>query len=275
VQLLKEIDFVTQRMPILLPPAHRSVAATQWDARGQTRSGVNLTSWVGTEINRALKDAKAHDLGVKDVVKNFNYGDDSVLITDSDGAVTKWADTPNYAGFNETIAPDATYLMRRLPSGHTYLGRMIFASINREAHLEPRDPLAAAAAWATRDALLNGHPLRPVFKRVLNSWRLLERWRIALTILNSGTPAIALNQRTAEFSLAFQRDRDVENAMQSLTTLGSDGARDQVRDLLITSRAQMQWGDFSHLVSEMPRSEARLYIRDHSYVVTRQRRIAS
>lgn len=168
---IAELDELIITMPILTPPLDDTYAAGVWPAIGQTRSGENPTSFKGTEIRRAQGHAKAKHLGFSDSdLFIYNYGDDTLLMYDNPSVADRWSETPSFLGMNEEAAPDSTFLMRRIPSGYSYLGRMLMASINREMSHEPSTALMAAAAFLTRHHLLAGHPLQNVYLAALKSY---------------------------------------------------------------------------------------------------------
>jgi hypothetical protein len=114
--LLLSCDEAFQRYEVLVPPWTMTEIARLIPAEGQTRSGENLTSWKGTIINRVRIDAKLDAVGGREQPNvAFNYGDDSLLLTDDAKLVDRWAEAEEWAGFRETVAPDSTFLMRRIP----------------------------------------------------------------------------------------------------------------------------------------------------------------
>jgi len=89
---------------------------------------------------------------------------------------------PSFIGLNEEAAPDSSFLMRRIPAGYSYLGRMVAASINREMSHEPSSSLSAAAAFCTRFFLLKGHPLQDSFFPALRLYGGPQRMRTAVAV---------------------------------------------------------------------------------------------
>lgn len=282
--LLIDADHAAQRMPVLLPPRNRSEAAWLAKAEGQIRSGENLTSWKGTEINRCRIDAKARALGMNtSQYQAFNYGDDTILMFRNNDALREWADAKTFAGFEETVAPDTTFLMRRLPVGHTYLGRMLAACVNREVHAEPLTVLAAAAAFATRMALLRGHPLADRLLVALRGWQRPDRWQAAAELASTDTSAVALTMAAAAEQRALFPARNLDDVQQDLDRL-SEGANiaeplkaeAELASAALTKeeideRRQIQWGQLQKLVTEMTVSEAEQLIRERSYEIARLR----
>lgn len=181
--LIDEIDQRMQTMSILTPSVDPDVGASLWPAEGQTRSGENLTSFKGTCIREAHGQIKLLECGGdpnEDVI--FNYGDDTIVLTNNKKLVERWFETPTFLGLKEVASPDSSFLMRRIPQGYAYLGRMVIACINREAKQEPRDQLACASAMAGRYALLNGHPWQDRFFPMLHAYGGPERFQRAVAV---------------------------------------------------------------------------------------------
>lgn len=182
-EMLSEIDEVIITMPILAPPADQNSAATIWSATGQIRSGENPTSWKGTEIRRAQGRCKARHLGYEERdLLIYNYGDDTLIMSNDPRIKERWMSVPSFVGLNEEAAPDSSFLMRRIPAGYSYLGRMVAASINREMSHEPSSSLSAAAAFCTRFFLLQGHPLQDAFFPALKAYGGPDRMRTAVSV---------------------------------------------------------------------------------------------
>jgi len=161
VDKLISLDVAVQEMPLLSPPRRMGDAAELWDRAGGIVSGERLTSQKGTDINRIRAAFKARLSGLK--AKIFNSGDDTIICTDDRKGLDRYLEKTELIGFTETVAPDLTYLMRRLPQGYAYVGRMLFNTLNRERSYEPTGVAQAAASIATRRELLRGHPLAHVF----------------------------------------------------------------------------------------------------------------
>lgn len=267
VTLLMEADAATQELGILVPPATTLLAGDVVPAAGQTRSGENLTSWKGTEINRARIDSKMQTLGLRNGrdATAFNYGDDTVLMFDSARAVDRWAGLSHYLGFNETVAPDVTFLMRRLPDGYTYLGRMVAACINREPQLEPQDALSAAAAMATRRELLRGHPLEERFDPILNAIASTGRWRDARSLATGGASAVTLTQIAAARQMRAQPTLALDGYMQQLQSLGAENQVEWLVRQLVESRRQLPWGQLRAEAAKLTRRDAEKMLAARSY----------
>jgi hypothetical protein len=277
--LITDCAYHINYMSILLPPRNYNESAYVVQAEGQTRSGIQLTSWYGTEINRAFTSAKLAYLGYsRDNVKVFNYGDDTIVATDHADVIDKWAETSTYGGFVTTVAPDATYLMQRLPDRYSYLGRMFAATVNREPQHEPRSIIGAAAAFATRHALLDRHPLQDEYFRVLTEWgrgpdRFTEAIRMAYAYRDS---PVQLTQLAMKHTLATQANVNTESLEQQVSNLvglgapGALAAAEQMATLLNRHRRSMPWAVFQRACADMPLSEANRIIKERSYTLRLQ-----
>jgi hypothetical protein len=284
-KLLLELDVYAQQAQILLPPRHKSEVAWLADASGQIRSGENLTSWKGSEINRMRCRLKARELGLG-AHKAFNYGDDTIVTFEHEADAQKWADAREMSGFVETVAPDTTFLMRRLPAGHTYLMRMLFACVNREVSGEPLTVLAAAAAMRTRYELLNGHPLQESFFRMLDKWRRSERWSRAVTAAKT-TSALRLTMAASKEQHALNPARNKDDMLHglekladgpNLTSAEKAGAVAAMQAIIggdIDDRSQITVGALEDTINEITFANAESIIRERSYVIADARRIAA
>jgi hypothetical protein len=273
VALLLDCDYHFQRYEILVPPWLTSEVARLIPAAGQIRSGENLTSFKGTLINRCRIDAKAEALAQGQVpYKAFNYGDDSLLLTDSASLVDGWAENDTFGGFVETIAPDATFLMRRIPYNYGYLGRLIGACVNRESHQEPDSLMAAAGSFATRYELLSGHPAQQDFYPILRSWGMSEKWTDAIGIAQ-GADAVSLVQTAAMMTLAFKDIRSVDAEVDQLAALAATGrsqasnALDWIVDALRRQQRQVSWSELQAAASDMTLADAEREIKRRSYTI--------
>jgi len=230
--LIDAIDYKMQNMAILTAPDQPSLAANIWPASGQTRSGENLTSFKGTMIRAAHALDKLMACGGdprRDLV--FNYGDDTLLMTNNKALVRKWFRASEHLGLVEVAAPDATFLMRRVPFGYSYLGRMVTACVNREPKQEPVDVIAAASSIATRYALMNGSPLQHHFFTLLHAYggpaRMKQAVKLAEMQVVTDSPtdvvarAVLLNQvasHQAEIR-GGQPNSNVEDSLHQLQQL--------------------------------------------------------
>jgi hypothetical protein len=269
-KLLLSCDEQTQLLPILGPPADARQAAKLTMAAGQTRSGENLTSWKGTELNRARIRAKAQQLRLTEArdYAAYNYGDDTVLVFQRAKDADAWSELTDFAGFKETVALDTTFLMRHLPEGYSYLNRMLMACINREMHQEPLTTLAAASAIATRHELLSGHPQERMFHEVLTSTPWPPRMVQAINIAFSGAAANDLTLAAAREQMALAPQRSLDPFRQQLNA--QDTAGDQQELLLaemLASRRIMRFGAFTELARELPLRTAERLIATRSYTL--------
>jgi hypothetical protein len=160
-----ELDWTTQRLPLLTPSPLIDHAAMLTASVGGLSSGERLTSVKGTDINRMRIDAKGQMLGVR--IVSTNLGDDTTVSSDDPSLEKKWFDSDRFAGFTEERAPDVSFLMRRMPKGYAYLSRMVLMTINREVSHEPHSVLQAAAGIHIRHSLLRGHPAAAAYLRIL------------------------------------------------------------------------------------------------------------
>jgi len=273
--LLLDIAHHTDTMPILMPPRRTSEAAYLADAAGQTRSGINWTSIIGTVVNRCLCDLRRKETASGG--EFINYGDDTIGFTNDARDIQRWADAPTLGGFNVTIAPDATFLMRRVPDGYSYLGRMLMGCIDREKAHEPQSIVAATAAFATRAALLVGHPAYAAFDQWLASTPGPARLRQAALSARSAGPtrAVALTSMAAALTRGLPSAlEDQTKAMQSLVANPNIPAslrnaaialEARLEAQAITERTNMTWVTFQSEVKSMSRDAAIGYIRSHAY----------
>lgn len=274
-ELLLDIDRMNQRMPILLPPRNMSEAAWLATAEGQTRSGVNLTSWIGTELNRARIDAKASALGIsKSDYLAFNYGDDTIIMFKTNHQAALWAEGTDMFGFIETVAPDRTYLMRRVPEGYNYMSRMLFSTLNREVHQEPQNCVAGASAIAIRNSLLTGHPLHATYMTALGKVvdYSPERFKSALLMAQGATDAaVTLPIIAAKMKLQQRPGVGLQDETQLLARLADGGTVDvagtvqYLEDLMYATRFQMTWADLQAATASMGVQRARVLLRQRSY----------
>jgi hypothetical protein len=281
LRLLLEIDVQAQSMPVLLPPRTMSEAGWIAPAQGQIRSGVNLTSWIGTEINRCFKDYKTKELGIQaGDIHHFNYGDDTLIFFRRDVDARAWADNATLLGFVETLAPDATFLMRRIPDGYNYFTRMLYSCINREPAQEPLTVLSAAAAFRTRYDLLKGHPLQPYFWRTLAEWDGPERFREALRMAQSVTDTVALNVAAAGETIKTQPDTGADAQLELASRLATRDARYQqivnvIEQFRVDSRFQMSTLVLRQAIDSISVDISEAYLREQSYVTQRQKALAT
>jgi hypothetical protein len=276
-QLLLDIWRHTNHIPVLLPPRNSQEEGYIVEALGQIRSGVNLTSWIGTVINRCRIDAKMRHLGIDpESTFSVNYGDDTVIFANDKRVIDKWADNTKYLGFEETVAVDATFLMRRLPNDYGYLGRMVMGCVNREPSHEPANTFSASAAFATRRQLLYGHPLEHTFYDILDVPAAPIRFRNAIRIAAQITNAPAATWQAAQIGESRQgrQVEDIEETMKQLSvnvrsTLATrQSALDVltlIDDTLSRTKKRLSWREFTTLRDEFSVEQAKQRIAETSY----------
>jgi hypothetical protein len=157
--LLMSIAAFQNDQDVLLPPRGTFEEACLATSRGQLPSGIQLTSKIGTDINRVRIETKAKALGIPRSMYDYvNFGDDTMIFYNDPHIGEVWSEHGEMFGFKETTATDNSYLMKRIPQGYAYVTRMIMGTINRESRFEPNSALVSAAGIATRYQLLRGHP---------------------------------------------------------------------------------------------------------------------
>jgi hypothetical protein len=161
-RLLMEIEERVRFMGLLCPPRRMGLGAELVPTAGRIKSGKRMTSIEGTTINRCRIRAKMRKHRIKGT--SVNWGDDTVILTHEKMSQLKaFIEDTEFGGFKETPADDASFLMKRLPFGYGYLGRMMLGTIDREMNAEPDNMMTAALGIATRRAILQGHPLAHVY----------------------------------------------------------------------------------------------------------------
>jgi hypothetical protein len=161
----QEVDFTIDLLsrslflPLLMPPVKRDEAARLVQRHGGIPSGIRPTSLMGTLINLAIRAWQRDQVRVpSSFVRTYAFGDDSLLLVKRDWE-KRLVSAPLPPGLNETTPPDVTYLMKRIPTGYGYLGRMVMSTIQKEARNEPKNGMIAALGVAARRIILQGHPL--------------------------------------------------------------------------------------------------------------------
>lgn len=170
--------------PIMIPPLSYSEGARIIERAGAIPSGVRLTSVLGSFINNARVRAALRSVDVSlDAVKILTFGDDTLVAFDRVEDATKYRDamdkTAAATGFKTKPAPDAAFLMRRMPSGYGYVGRMLLSTLQKEEALEPRSVPTAALGIASRRAIIKGNPFAHVYDDLLQSGALGPRLQAA------------------------------------------------------------------------------------------------
>jgi hypothetical protein len=124
-------------------------------------SGLRGTSWLDTLFTAAVVETIGASLGLTLGV-DYDYdtfGDDTIVF-DYTGAELQWAKAFERAndefGVTYERAPEAAYLMRRIPSLKPYASRMLLRTINREEREEPDSIAHATLGIKGRLDLLSG-----------------------------------------------------------------------------------------------------------------------
>jgi hypothetical protein len=252
-------------MPILLPPYSTTAGATLVETEGGISSGERLTAQKGSDINRERITAKMEMLNLIGV--STNQGDDTIINSDDPRMADKWMSDPEWLGFKEEVAPDVSFLMKRMTEGYSYLGRMVMSTINREAPREPPTITAAASGIAIRHELLKGHPLQHEYRKLL---------------LKHGNRRI---RAATELSMNMSLDDLLLRAYASRMTQGSHESLEQEVGLLAEQRYdpdvvrrlealveryedrfQMQFGEYRKELDELSIAEATKHINSVSYI---------
>lgn len=163
-----EKDIVTEtesyllRAPILGPPQEYDTAAVIVDHYGGIVSGMRLTSIYGSVISNAFCRMTSERSKVTPPVL-LTFGDDTILgfsSTRDQRRFAEWMGSQGgeIAGLKVEEAIDSTFLMRRMPQGYAYMGRMLISTLQKESTHEPRSMPIAALGMAARRLALRGHP---------------------------------------------------------------------------------------------------------------------
>jgi hypothetical protein len=273
--MLMELDYKTQRLPILIPPDRPSIGALLVPTMGGISSGERLTSQKGTDINRIRIDAKMRMLGIKG--DSTNQGDDTTVSSDDPTMIEKWMGANDFLGFREEAAPDLSFLMKRMPEGYAYIGRMLMSSIDREPMKEPSSHISAAAAISVRHGLLRGHPLQGQFYHILEA--------CGNTRIRAAT-AVARIEKTYDLLVLAHRWRMRNEQVESLAEeiseakgaglLSPDEATrlEAISDSWL-SRFQMQLHEFRKEVMKLSVHDAARFVFKNSYTTIALRRQAA
>lgn len=262
--MLLELDHNTQRMPILLPPWQTGWGASLVRTEGGISSGERLTAQKGSDINRCRIDAKFEMLGLRGT--STNQGDDTIINSD-DSAISRWLEVPEWAGFTEEAAADISFLMKHMPEGYAYLGRMLMSTINKEASRESPNIIAAASAIGIRRELLNGHPASREYMKILSECG-NKRIQYALALAREHSPTELLNKAFALPTKTDQAESLIEDMEKWLEREPEDSERGVFIEHLIAKteeRFQMRNEDFIKEVKKVTFREAYRYIRSKSY----------
>jgi hypothetical protein len=271
VELLLTLDEYQQDLPLLTPPMNMDDGARLIPTHGGIKSGERLTSDKGTHINACRIEAKMAKHGVKG--EYFNWGDDTVICSDDEDALKRYAEDSDYLGFKEVLAGEPSFLMKRLPSGTGYWGRMLSSSINKEIRHEPNNMTAAAAAICVRKELLKGHPLERHFLSVLGTFH--PRVHSACRVAGNCQPLDLVNMVGRSVGRGATED-EVALGIAETALYGGLIDSDQYDSYLLTvgaygARAYITASEMDFAISELTPEDATRAIRKRAYT-TRPRK---
>lgn len=180
MQWIIDADMWIQSAEILAPPRRQDESGCLVQTMGMVKSGERLTSWKDTVVNRARVWRRLTEISPtagKYAEPNVGFtifGDDLAIGFDDPKFIARWENGIPH-GFKETIASDASFLMKRIVKdkatgkgyAYAYLGRVLDRTLNREDREEPRDAVTAATGIATRRHLLRGNEMAGVYDTVL------------------------------------------------------------------------------------------------------------
>lgn len=155
VALILEISEYVATIDVLCPPRWLGESGCIIPSLGRVKSGEYTTSVVDTDIRKAMLQAKLSALSASDALWTV-WGDDCLVASDDPSLAERFGGT--WYGFKETSDPEPSFLMKHMPEGYGYVGRMLLRTINREAMEEPDNIGMAACSIAIRRGLLRGHP---------------------------------------------------------------------------------------------------------------------
>jgi hypothetical protein len=161
--------------------------------------------------------------------------------------------------------------MKRLPSGHGYLGRMVNSSINKEIRHEPTNTLSAAAAIAVRSAVLEGHPLAHTFGGIVSLMH--PRLRRAATIAAS-SDALRLVDLVGKMTVTRSSEEEVAQDIAESALYSGLITSDQYDRFLLTignigSRAYITAGELAEKMDSVDLETAQRGIRKRAYTTRR------
>jgi hypothetical protein len=269
-RLVLDVDKRVQGLPILSPPVAAEEGARIYKRQGGQRSGEKLTSEKGTIINYCRAQAKARFLGSKPIVEVL--GDDTLLFSDEEDLGDRWNDLNPFAGFKEEIAPSPTFLMKHVPGGFGYVARMIMATIQKEAHLEPRSIAQAAMGISARKEVLKGvnsaHPERRVYDEWLQTLP-LQRSKLARDIAETiGLVEIGEIMAAGVHSSSTYVLEEVIKTIDELPN--SDTPEyEELKDLMssLSKRRILTYAELKEVASREGRNDAKNIIKQKSYTI--------
>lgn len=266
-RLILEIHEKISTIDSLCPPVRTDEGARMVRTRGTNKSGQRFTSQEATDINDCRIRQKALDLGLE--IGWTNLGDDTLIGCNDPEAEQEWnGEKANNYGFKETAAPDATFLMKRIPGGYGYVSRMLMACINREVRHEPFNVFAAASGISVRRALLRGNPLAPTFEEVLEACRgpLHDAYR--LSIVNRPEQLLIMQMNTLPKGDTNAKD-DLIQIIDAAWLAGelSNARREKLvaATSIVGQRTEMRYYEMEREIRDMPLQVATRYIAKHAY----------
>jgi hypothetical protein len=266
-RLILDIDEKVQQIDALTPPPSEREGARLVPTAGGIKSGERLTSQKGSDINRVRILTKMRDLGIRGA--SMNFGDDTIVCSDDKNMVSKWfSENFNNHGFIETLADDVSFLMKRIPEGYAYIGRMALSTINREPQKESYNVLGAAAAVQIRHDLLDGHPLQHLYRPAMRAVDGPLRYATRLSEVASLEELLAGMVATlpkGQVGRVDDAQEHIERAVD-LRLIGRARARTLIRAISeIAGRTELTYAELKGLARETPLKSALSYIRKSSY----------
>jgi hypothetical protein len=261
-RIFLEVDEWLQKIKLLTPPLRMSEGARLVRTVGGIKSGEKPTSLKGTLINEARIKAKAKALGLK--IQSYNQGDDTLVYSNQRQLRDLWFENQLF-GFNETEGADLSFLMKRIPTGYSYLTRMVLSNINRESAHEAAGLYSAASAMRIRYELLKGHPAQDRYwDAIIDDGRLRETKLLAANLsvndLLFGMVSEKQNNEGKEDTVAFIED-GLELGLISRTTAMT------LRNKLATAqgRSIMTLGEMSKAAAQLTLADANVGIKAMIY----------
>lgn len=181
--LIMSLEDEIPSLPIIIPPQKYGTAARMLRRLGAIPSGIRLTSLVGSVINNARIRANLAHAKIHAVKAIFTFGDDTLIVFNSAADRTRYERSlPAFqkaSAFKTTVADDASFLMKRVPSGYGYLSRMVMSTLQKEDMREPRTLETAALGMAARRIILKGHPDAALYDRLASEGAFGPRYEAA------------------------------------------------------------------------------------------------
>lgn len=165
----KDAMVLSASLEIIIPPLAKDHEAELLDRAGAIPSGIRLTSVIGSLINQARIRAVARRANVR-ILWAEVFSDDTLVAFSSEIDRDRYAAESalvDLHGFEAKAGDDTAFLMRRVPQGYAYLGRMLMSTLQKEHLHEARDVWTAATGIRARRILLRGHPLAQTYDDLL------------------------------------------------------------------------------------------------------------